>query len=139
MAVSESAEFGDYAWAFMLGAGHMDCAGWVNDGGGHRITCTCGIVLYREPATTADMAVLAAIEGHQTYALTAPGDTGWMAVDEFAQCKCQPCVIARASHIGFAECMRQRDEFYKSVAARRDEYDRHRYAVMFAGEDGVPF
>ena len=53
--------------------------------------------------------------------------------------KCPACVIARAARIGFAECMQQRDEFWKRVNARREEYDRTRYRVMFPGGEEVPF
>ena|SRR5271154_2658417 len=136
--MSESETAGDYAWALMVGAGHAGCAGHEYDDSARRITCTCGVVLVDTPQA-AEQAILDAIEGHQTYALTAPGDSGWMAVDEFAQCKCAACVVARAARIGFAECMRQRSEFYKGVAARRDGYERTRYAVLFPETDEVPF
>jgi hypothetical protein len=137
-------EFADYLWAIITSSGHRDsghlaCEGYVHDDESRRITCTCGVVLYDPPSVTAEQAILAAIAGHQTYALTAPRDSGWMAVDEFAQCKCTPCGIARAAGIGFAECMQQRRDFYEAVNARGEECDRARYAVLYPGPEEVPF
>jgi hypothetical protein len=50
-------------------------------------------------------AVLAAIKGHQTYAFTPGGSR-----DEFTECKCGACGIARAARVGWFECRRQREE-----------------------------
>jgi hypothetical protein len=128
----------DYVWALLVGSGHPGCDGHEFDDEARRITCTCGVVLVDTPEDP-EQAILAAIEGHQTYALTAPSDSGWITVDEFAQCKCPACVIARAARIGFAECMQQRRDFYEAVNARGEEYDRARYAVLFPGPEEVPF
>lgn len=50
-------------------------------------------------------AILAAIRGHQTWAWTPDGER-----DEFAECKCAACGIARAARVGFRDCKRQREE-----------------------------
>ena len=52
--------------------------------------------------------IFTAINGHQAYARTGPSDTGRTITDEFGQCKCLACIIARAAGIGYAECMHQR-------------------------------
>jgi hypothetical protein len=142
--MSEPGELRDYVWS-VFAPDHAHCDGREYDDKARRMTCTCGIALYGFTANDAlevstEQAILAAIEGHQTYAITTPSDSGWTAVDEFAQCRCQACAIARAARIGFAECMRQRAAFYKGIAARSADYDRVRYAVMFPpGSDEVPF
>jgi len=114
--------------------------------GNHHLACDCreallaeDIAEYRGMFRQAEQAILAAIEGHQTYAYTGSSDTGWSSADDFGQCKCTPCGIARAAGIGFAECMQQRREFYEAVNARGEEYDRARYAVLYPGPEEVPF
>jgi hypothetical protein len=112
----------------------------------HHLACDCreaalaeDIGEYRAMFRELEQAILAAIDGHQTYAFTGTDDTGWSGVDEFAQCKCQACVIARSAHIGFSECMRQ----YREDCERRAEESRERqralYAAIYANSDEVPF
>lgn len=92
--------------------------------GNHHLACDCREaslaedigeyrVMYRELET----AILVATAGHATWAYDA---NGWD--DEFAQCKCRACGIARTARIGFAETMRQRqaaDEAADQAAAGR--------------------
>ena len=73
--------------------------------------------------------IFAAINGHQTYARTGPSDAGRTITDEFGQCKCLACIIARAADIGYAECMHQRHRasrrqmtVQKSTHARIEEH-----------------
>lgn len=68
-------------------------------------------------------AVLAAIEGHQTYAFTSGGSR-----DEFAECKCPACGIARAAQVGWFECKRQREE--ADARRRRDVWKRVHRATL---------
>ncbi len=129
-------------WQRILTSGHWGCGGWWRDGDS-ALTCACGAVLAgAERSASApergplEQAILGAIRGHQTYAYTGESDTGWIGVDDFAQCKCDACVIARAGRIGSAECDRQRREAYERLAAEARERDRARFADDI---DEVPF
>jgi hypothetical protein len=68
--------------------------------------------------------IFAAINGHQTYARTGPSDTGRTIADEFGQCKCLACIIARAADIGYAECMHQRHRASRRQMTEIDRQDR---------------
>jgi hypothetical protein len=112
----------------------------------HHPGCDCREALlaedigeYRMMLRDVEQAILAAIKGHQTYAYTGQSDTGWSAEDEFGQCKCPACVIARAAHIGFGECMQQRREASDRAAAEARERDRAHYARICPDLDEVPF
>lgn len=113
----------------------------------HHPACDCreallaeDIAEYRAMLREAEQAILAAIEGHQTYAYTGQSDTGWSAEDDFGQCKCPACVIARAAHVGFSECMLQRREASDRLQAEAVEHDRARYAAAYAAyTDEPPF
>ena len=91
----------------------------------HHLACDCREALlaeetgeYRAMYRELEQAILAATEGHQTYAFDEFGDE-----DEFAQCKCPACGIARAAFVGFSETMRQREE----AAARQSAEAARRY------------
>jgi hypothetical protein len=113
----------------------------------HHLACDCrealmaeDIAEYRAMWRELEQAILAAIEGHQTYAYTGPDDAGWTGVDEFAQCKCQACAIARAAHVGHGECMQRHRADWERRAAESRERQRARYAAMYPpGSDEVPF
>lgn len=112
----------------------------------HHPACDCreallaeDITEYRAMYRELEQAVLDAIKGHQTYAYTGRSDTGWSADDEFGLCKCQACAIARAAHIGWSECMRQRREASGRALAEAQEQDRAFYARNFPYSDEVPF
>jgi hypothetical protein len=112
----------------------------------HHLACDCREALtaedvaeYRAMFRELEQAILAAIKGHQTYAFTGADDTGWSGEDEFGQCKCQACVIARSVHIGFSECMRDHRADCERLAAESRERNRVLYVAMFDGSDEVPF
>jgi hypothetical protein len=112
----------------------------------HHLACDCreawlaeDIGEWRLMFRELERAILAAIKGHQTYAYTGTDDSGWSGEDEFAQCKCQACVIARSAHIGFSECMRQQRAAYERRAAESRERQRAAYAAFYADLDEVPF
>jgi hypothetical protein len=112
----------------------------------HHPACDCREALlaedineYRMMFRQLEDAILAAIKGHQTYAYTGRSDTGWSAEDEFGQCKCPACVIARAAHIGFSECMQQRHEASKRAFTEACERDRAHFARLYPDMDEVPF
>lgn len=96
-------------------------------------------------ASAARRITLAAIKGHQTYAeytYYGPSDTSWSGTDEFGQCKCPACVIARAAGIGRAECKRQRstaDRHHMAEVAERDRRHWERYRLDHPEMDEVPF
>jgi hypothetical protein len=114
--------------------------------GNHHLACDC-----REAQQAEDIgefaamwgeirrAVLAAIKGHQTYAFTGTDDTGWSGTDEFAQCKCQACVIARSAHVGYIECLQDHRRDCERLAAEARERNRIAYAAIYDGSDEVPF
>ena len=112
----------------------------------HHLACDCreallaeDIAEYRAMWKQAEQAVLAAIKGHQTYAYTGQSDTGWSGPDDFGQCKCPACAIARAANIGFAECMRQRYAASRRQAAEAAERDREWWARNHPELNEVPF
>ena len=112
----------------------------------HHLACDCreamlaeDITEYRAMFRELEQAILDAIQGHQTYAYTGQSDTGWSSEDEFAQCKCPVCAIARAAHIGFAETMRQRLEASKHLEAEATERDRAWWARNHPDLDEVSF
>jgi len=112
----------------------------------HHLACDCreamlaeDIAEYRAMFRDLEQAILDAIKDHQTYAYTGQSDTGWSAEDDFGQCKCQACQIARAAHIGFSECMRQRMEASERAAAEARERDRAWWARNQPDMDEVPF
>jgi hypothetical protein len=112
----------------------------------HHLACDCREALlaedtaeYRAMWQELEQAILDAIEGHQTYAFTGTDDSGWSGEDEYAQCKCPACVIARSVHIGFSECMRQHREAYERLAAESRERARAAFAAIYDGTDEVPF
>ena len=112
----------------------------------HHLACDCrealmaeDIAEYRAMFRELEQVILAAIKGHNTYAFTGTDDSGWSGVDEFAQCKCQACVIARSVHIGFSECMKQHREDCERRAAESRERMRAIYVAQFADTDEVPF
>jgi hypothetical protein len=112
----------------------------------HHLACDCreallaeDIAEYRAMFRELEQAILDAIKGHQTYAYTGPSDTGWSSDDEFGQCKCQACVIARAVHVGFSECLRQRRATGERLAAEARERDRAYFAATYPDMDEVPF
>lgn len=112
----------------------------------HHPACDCreahlaeDIAEYRAMYRELEQAILDAIKGHQTYAYTGPSDTGWRGDDEFGQCKCPACVIARAARIGWSDCMRQYREACERALAEAQEQDRAFYARNFHYTDEVPF
>jgi len=112
----------------------------------HHLACDCreamlaeDIAEYRAMFRDLEQAILIAIKGHQTYAYTGQSDIGWSAEDDFGQCKCQACAIARAAHIGFSECMRQRMEASERAAAEARERDRAWWVRNYPDMDEVPF
>ena len=114
--------------------------------GNHHLACDCREAMqaedineYRMMFRELEQAILGAIKGHQTYAFTGTDDTGWSGEDEFAQCKCQACVIARSVHIGFSECMQQHRADCERRAAESCERQRALFAAMYADMDEVPF
>jgi len=114
--------------------------------GNHHLACDCREAMlaedigeWRAMFREVEQVVLAAIRGHQTYAYTGTDDSGWSGEDEFAQCKCQACEIARSAHIGFSECMGQQRAAYERLAAESRERQRAAYAAFYADLDEVPF
>jgi hypothetical protein len=114
--------------------------------GNHHLACDCreallaeDIAEYRGMFRQAEQAILAAIEGHQTYAYTGSSDTGWSSADDFGQCKCPACAIARAAHIGFSECMQQRLAASKRLEAEARERDRAYFTALYPNLNEVPF
>jgi hypothetical protein len=112
----------------------------------HHLACDCREALlaedineYRLMFRELEQAILAAIKGHQTYAFTGVDDSGWGGEDEFGQCKCQACAIARSVHIGFSECMAQHREDYERRAEECRERQRAAYCAIYADTDEVPF
>jgi len=112
----------------------------------HHLACNCreamlaeDIAEYRAMWRELEQAILGAIKGHQTYAFTGTDDSGWSGEDEFAQCKCQACVIARSAHVGFSECMQQHREAYERRAEECRERQRAAFAAIYADSDEVPF
>jgi hypothetical protein len=76
-------------------------------------------------------AIIAAIKGHNTY----PADS-YGRRDEFAQCKCQPCILARSIHVGYWQDKADRKAHYERAEAAhwlRVARDQPQYA------DEVPF
>ncbi|MGH3402464.1 MAG: hypothetical protein ACRDRJ_08135 [Streptosporangiaceae bacterium] len=115
--------------------------------GNHHLACDC-----REAAQAEDInewrlmfrelerAILDAIKGHQTYAYTGLRDSGLGGDDdEFAQCKCQACGIARAASVGFSECMSARREAYDRLADQAAERDRAWAQANYSYTDEPPF
>ncbi len=96
-------------------------------------------------ARTAERIILAAVKGHQTYARYAcygPSDLSWTGTDEFGQCKCLACAIARTAGIGRAECERQRSAASRRHMAEAAEQDRkywEQYRLDHPEMDEVPF
>lgn len=96
-------------------------------------------------ASAARRIILVAIKGHQTYAeytYYGPSDTSWSGTDEFGQCKCLACVIARAADIGRPECQRQRstaDKRHMADVAERDRKYFEQYRLDHPEMDEVPF
>lgn len=112
----------------------------------HHPACDCresmlaeDIGEYRAMFREVEQAILAAIKGHQTYAFTGEDDLGVVSEDTFGQCKCPACVIARAAHIGFTECMQAQQEAWERLTAERAERARAHYARQFPGLSEVPF
>jgi hypothetical protein len=112
----------------------------------HHLACDCreallaeNITEYRAMFQQLEQAILAAIKGHQTYAFTGTDDSGWSGEDEFAQCKCPACAIARSVHVGFSECMRQHRAAHERLAEESRERQRAAYAAAYADTDEVPF
>lgn len=89
--------------------------------------------------------LLAAIKGHQTYAQYSyygSSDTSWSGTDEFGQCKCLACVIARALGVGRPECERQRiaaNRRQMGEVAERDRKYWEQYRLDHPEMDEVPF
>lgn len=109
--------------------------------GNHHLACACreavlaeDITEYRLMFRQLEQAILAAIKGHPTYAYTGSIADAWSARDEFGQCKCPACEIARAAHIGFGECMAQRLEARKQAQAEA----RACFATGYPATDEVP-
>jgi hypothetical protein len=93
----------------------------------------------------AERIILAAIKGHQTYAQWShygPSDTSWTGTDEFGQCKCLTCAIARRAGFGRDECMRQRIEASRRHVAEAAAQDREYWEQQRRNHpewDEVPF
>jgi hypothetical protein len=105
----------------------------------HHPACDCREALlaedvgeYRAMYRDLEQAILAAIKGHQTWAYR---HDGWD--DEFAQCKCAACDIARAARIGWSECQAQRAE--ASAALNAAERERAYFAATYPDLNEVPF
>lgn len=122
--------------------------------GAHHLACDCReawmaeeIAEYRLMFRQVERAILEAIKGHQTYAYTGrpgwPAEGGWSAADDFGECKCQACVIARAARIGLGECLRQRqaatERLAAAAAARELRREQRRYARNHPDLNEVPF
>jgi hypothetical protein len=112
----------------------------------HHPACDCreahlaeDISEYRTMFRELERAILDAIKGHQTYAYSGESDAGQIVEDTFGQCKCPVCAIARAAHIGHAECLRQHREAWARVAAERAEADRAYCIATYPDLDEVPF
>lgn len=96
-------------------------------------------------ARIAERIIVAAIKGHQTYArytYYGPSDLSFTGTDEFGQCKCLACVIARATGAGRPECERQRsaaDRRHMAEVAERDRKHWEQYRVDHPEMDEVPF
>lgn len=104
--------------------------------GNHHLACDCReamlaeeIAEYRAMFRETEHAILAAIKGHLTWAYTPDGYE-----DEMARCKCPACVIARAAHIGYVECMNARTVDTLRLQAEARRRDRHYYDL-----NEVPF
>lgn len=109
--------------------------------GNHHLACDCREALlaedigeYRAMYREIEQVILTAIKGHQTWAYR---HDGWD--DEFAQCKCQACIIARAAGIGWGECQRQRRVTWDEQNAAERERDTARYRRAICPDDAVPF
>jgi hypothetical protein len=113
---------------------------------GHHPACDCreaelaeDIAEYRAMYREVEQVILTAIKGHQTYAYTGVSDAGWTGDDKFGQCKCPACMIARAAHIGFSQCMQERHDASLASMAEAREYEIAYYKRNFPDSDEVPF
>lgn len=114
--------------------------------GNHHLACDCREAMlaedigeYRAMYRDLEQAIIDAIKGHQTWAYTTVGEYGTTVDDEFAQCKCPVCEIARTCGVGWSECQRQRREAYEVQNAAERERERTYYAAHFPDLDEVPF
>lgn len=102
----------------------------------HRTACDCREALINEAfgehmaeIRAMETAILAAVSGHRTWAWT---PDGWP--DEYSQCKCQACTVARAARVGRVQCMQETRENEERLSAEMRRRDRHYYDL-----DEVPF
>lgn len=96
-------------------------------------------------ARIAGRIILAAIKNHQTYAqytYYGPSDLAFTGTDEFGQCKCLPCAVARKADIGRPQCQRQRgiaDRRHMADVAERDRKYWEQYRLDHPETEEVPF